>query len=96
MLIACGTRPAHAPDIPFEGKQILDADQLENVTKIPRDLIVVGAGMIGIEYASMLSALGVKVTVIEQRPTFLDFADHEILETFELMLPAPGHRVPAG
>ncbi len=80
VLVACGTRPAHAPDIPFEGRRILDADQLGDVGRIPRDLIVVGAGVIGIEYASMLAALGVRVTVIEQRPTLLDFADHEILE----------------
>ncbi|HJQ69002.1 MAG TPA: Si-specific NAD(P)(+) transhydrogenase [Blastocatellia bacterium] len=80
VLIACGTRPAHASDIPFEGKKILDADQLGRVNKIPRDLIVVGAGVIGIEYAAMLAALGVKVTVIEQRPTLLDFVDQEILE----------------
>lgn len=80
VLIACGTRPAHAPDIPFEGKRILDADQLGSVERIPRDLIVVGAGVIGLEYASMLAALGVKVTVIEQRPGLLEFADQEILE----------------
>ena len=80
VLIACGTRPAHAPDIPFEDKRVLDADQLAEVARIPRDLIVVGAGVIGIEYASMMAALGVKVTVIEQRPTLLDFADQEIVE----------------
>ena len=90
VLVACGTRPAHAPDIPFEGKQILDADQLGHVGKIPRDLIVVGAGVIGIEYASMLAALGVKVTVIEQRPTMLDFTDHEILETLLFYLRRQG------
>ena len=90
VLIACGTRPAHAPDIPFEGKRILDADQLGNVGKIPRDLIVVGAGVIGIEYASMLAALGVKVTVIEQRPSLLDFADNEILEALVFYLRRQG------
>lgn len=81
ILIACGTRPAHAADIPFENKRVLDADQLGRVDRIPRDLIVVGAGVIGIEYASMMAALGVKVTIIEQRPTLLDFTDQEILET---------------
>ena len=81
VLIACGTRPAHAPDIPFESSRILDADQLGQAGRIPRDLIVVGAGVIGLEYASMLAALGVKITVIEQRPTLLDFADQEIIES---------------
>lgn len=81
VLIACGTRPAHAPDIPFDGKRIVDADQAWFHDKIPRDLIVVGAGVIGLEYTSMLAALGVKVTVIEQRPTLLDFADQEIIES---------------
>jgi NAD(P) transhydrogenase len=79
VLIACGTRPAHAPDIPF-GKRIVDADQLGQAERIPRDFIVVGAGVIGMEYASMLAALGVKVTVIDQRPSLLEFADQEILE----------------
>jgi len=80
VLIACGTRPAHGMDIPFEDKGIFDSDQLGQAARIPRDLIVVGAGVIGIEYASMMAALGVKVTVIEQRPTLLDFADQEIVE----------------
>jgi NAD(P) transhydrogenase len=81
VLIACGTRPAHGMGIPFEDKGIFDSDQLGQAAGIPRDLIVVGAGVIGIEYASMMAALGVKVTVIEQRPTLLDFADQEIVET---------------
>ncbi|HEX5732088.1 MAG TPA: Si-specific NAD(P)(+) transhydrogenase [Blastocatellia bacterium] len=90
VLIACGTRPARGSDIPFEGKRILDADQLGLVDRIPRDLIVVGAGVIGIEYASMLAALGVKVTVIEQRPTLLDFVDQEILEALSFHLRRQG------
>jgi NAD(P) transhydrogenase len=90
VLIACGTRPAHAPDIPFDGDRIRDADQLGHLGEIPRDLIVVGAGVIGIEYASMVAALGVKVTVIEQRPTLLDFVDQEILESLSFYLRRQG------
>ena len=90
VLIACGTRPARSSEIPFEGKQILDADQLGLIERIPRDLIVVGAGVIGLEYASMLAALGVKVTVIEQRPTLLDFADQEIIEALSYYLRRQG------
>jgi NAD(P) transhydrogenase len=80
VLIACGTRPARSPDMPFDGQCVMDADQFPKVLAIPRDLMVVGAGVIGLEYASMLTALNVKVTVIDQRPTMLDFVDQEILE----------------
>jgi NAD(P) transhydrogenase len=80
VLIACGTRPAHAPEIPCDGNRVFDADQLGKVAQLPRDLIVVGAGVIGLEYASMMTALNVKVTVIDQRPTMLDFVDQEIIE----------------
>jgi NAD(P) transhydrogenase len=80
VLIACGTRAARSPDIPLDGIRIFDADQLPNVPELPRDLIVVGAGVIGLEYASMLTALDIKVTIIDQRPTLLDFADRELIE----------------
>jgi len=80
VLIACGTRPAHSPTIPFDGKRIIDSDQLRQVEKIPREVIVVGAGVIGLEYASMLAALNIQVTIIDQRPTVLDFVDSEIIE----------------
>ena len=80
ILIACGTRPAHNPNIPFDGKRIVDTDQLTNAETLPRKAIVVGAGVIGLEYSSFLAALGVEVILIEQRPTILDFVDHEIVE----------------
>ena len=81
VLIACGTRPAHHPTIPFDGKRIVDSDQLLGAEQIPRELIVVGAGVIGLEYASMLTALNVRVTLIDQRSDPLDFVDTEILDT---------------
>ena len=59
---------------------IIDSDQLLQGTDLPRDLIVVGAGVIGLEYASMVTALNIKVTVIEARPTILDFVDAEMIE----------------
>src|SRR5262245_27321078 len=57
ILIACGTRPARNPMIPFDGQTVIDAGELEQLSIIPKDLIVVGAGVIGIEYASMCAAL---------------------------------------
>ena len=81
ILIACGTRPAHIDGIPVDGKRIFDSDQVHCLEEIPRELIVVGAGIIGLEYASMFAALGVKVTLLDQRPTLLDFVDREIIES---------------
>jgi NAD(P) transhydrogenase len=79
VLIACGSRAARPLEIPF-GDGVIDADQIGQGSSIPHDVIVVGAGVIGLEYASMMTALGVKVTVIDQRPAMLDFVDHEIVE----------------
>ena len=81
ILIACGTRPAHSPQIPIDGKRIFDSDQIPGLEEVPRDLVVVGAGIIGLEYASMFAKLGVKVTLLDQRPILLDFVDREIVES---------------
>lgn len=81
IMIACGTRPAHSADIPIDGKRIFDSDQVHCLEEVPRDLVIVGAGIIGLEYASMFAALGVKVTLLDQRPILLDFVDREIIES---------------
>src|SRR5262245_13276815 len=86
VLIACGTRPARDPMIPFDGRTVIDAGELERLADIPKELIVVGAGVIGIEYVSMCAALGVHVTVIEQRQEMLDFVDREIVEQLQYHL----------
>jgi len=81
ILIACGTRPAHDAGIPVDGRRIFDSDQLQELEEVPRELIVVGAGIIGLEYASMFAAPGVKVTLLDKRPVLLEFADREITES---------------
>jgi NAD(P) transhydrogenase len=86
ILITCGTRPAHSTDIPIDGKRIFDSDQVHTLEEVPRDLVVVGAGIIGLEYASMFAALGVKVTLLDQRPILLDFVDREIIESLGFQL----------
>jgi NAD(P) transhydrogenase len=80
ILIACGTRPARTPDIPFDGKRILDTDEINSLATLPRELIVVGAGVVGLEYTSFLAAMGVEISLVDQRPTILDFVDREIVE----------------
>ncbi len=80
VLIACGSRPRRDPEIPFDGKRILDADDLLQIPELPREIIVVGGGVIGLEYASMFTALRIETTIIDQRPEILDFVDREIVD----------------
>jgi NAD(P) transhydrogenase len=68
ILIACGTRPAHSPEIPFDDLRIVDADHLSDLDGLPKEIVVVGAGVVGLEYASFMSALGSEVTLIDERP----------------------------
>jgi NAD(P) transhydrogenase len=86
ILIACGTRPAHSPEIPFDNRRIVDTDHLADLGGLPREIIVVGAGVVGLEYASFMAALGASVTVIDQRPVILDFIDRQIVEALSYHL----------
>lgn len=78
VVIACGTEAARDTHIPFDGQKVFTSDDVLGLERLPRSIIVVGAGVIGIEYATMFAALGVRVTVVDKRPTLLPFLDHEI------------------
>lgn len=86
VLLAVGTRPYRPTHIPFDNEAVIDSDELLEIKRVPRSLIVVGAGVIGIEYATIFSALDTQVTVIEPRDTMLDFIDKEIVEDFTYQL----------
>ena len=81
-LIATGTKTYRPDTVPFNGRSIIDSDEFLDMAEIPRSLVVVGAGVIGVEYATMFSALDVRVTLIEPRPSFLDFIDRGIIQDF--------------
>ena len=81
-LISTGTRTYRPDDVPFNGRTILDSDEFLELASIPRSLVVVGAGVIGVEYATMFAALDVRVTLIEPRDTFLDFIDRQAIQEF--------------
>ena len=80
IVITTGTRPAESPQVPLNERTILNSDQIFSMPSIPRTLIVVGGGVIGVEYTSMFAALGVRVILIEKRPQLLEFADQEMVE----------------
>ncbi|HEY6991011.1 MAG TPA: FAD-dependent oxidoreductase, partial [Bryobacteraceae bacterium] len=91
IVIGTGTKPAGSPKVPINGQTIVNSDQLLDMQTLPRTLIVVGGGVIGVEYTCMFATLGVRVTLIEKRPRLLEFADQEIVEALSYHL--RDHRV---
>lgn len=81
-LIAVGTRPFRPDYIPFDGTHILDSDEILELSELPRSMTIIGAGVIGVEYATIFSALDVRITLIEPRNTMLDFLDKELVQDF--------------
>ncbi|MFD0854058.1 FAD-dependent oxidoreductase, partial [Actinomadura adrarensis] len=86
IVIATGTRPARPDSVEFDDRTVIDSDGIINLDRIPETMVVVGAGVIGIEYASMFAALGTKVTVVERRERMLEFCDLEIVEALKYHL----------
>src|ERR1700759_5234358 len=80
VVLATGTKPAVNPKVPINGRNIINSDQILSMPQVPRTLIVVGGGVIGVEYACMFATLGVRVIIVEKRPRLLEFADTEMVE----------------
>jgi NAD(P) transhydrogenase len=83
IVIAVGTEPARPAEIPFDDETILDTDGLLTLKHIPASITIVGGGVIGTEYASILAMLGVPVTLIDKRPRLLEFVDAQIIEALQ-------------
>lgn len=90
IVVACGTEPAKSREFPVDGARIFDADGVYDLEAVPRTLIVVGGGVIGLEYASIFALLGTQVTVLDGRSRLLEFLDGEISETLTFHLREAG------
>ncbi len=86
MIIATGTKPAMSDRVPVNGRTIVNSDQVLDIPDIPKTLIVVGGGVIGVEYTCMFAILGVRVILVEKRPRLLEFADSEMVEALSYHL----------
>jgi NAD(P) transhydrogenase len=86
IVIATGTCPARPASVDFDDRTVIDSDGIVHLERVPRSMVVAGAGVIGIEYASMFAALGTKVTVVEQRERMLEFCDIEVVEALKYHL----------
>ncbi|MBA3854640.1 MAG: Si-specific NAD(P)(+) transhydrogenase, partial [Gemmatimonas sp.] len=85
-LLATGSRPSHPPEIPFDGRVVVDSDDVLALTQIPQRLIVIGGGVIGCEYASIFGALGVRVTLINSRERLLMQLDTDLSDALRVEL----------
>jgi NAD(P) transhydrogenase len=86
IVIATGTSPVRPSSVEFDERTIIDSDGVLHMDRVPDSMVVVGAGVIGIEYASMFAALGTKVTVVERRDRMLEFCDLEVVEALKYQL----------
>lgn len=96
VLIAVGTEPARPASVPFTRGRIIDTNELLELRELPRNMIIVGGGVIGTEYACMLAAVGVHVTMVESRPRLLEFVDDEIAESLQFRMRDMGIRLRLG
>lgn len=95
-VIAVGARPYRPPNIEFNGQSIFDSDDVLNLKTLPREMTVVGGGVIGTEYGSMFAALGVAVTMVDARKRLLGFVDEELIDTFHYQMRNLGVRLRLG
>ena len=86
IVIATGSCPARPSSVEFDDCRIIDSDGILHLDRIPASLVVVGAGVVGIEYAAIFAALGAKVTIVEKRERLLDFCDGQIVEALQYHL----------
>jgi NAD(P) transhydrogenase len=96
LILATGSRPARPASIPFDGALVLDADDMNELARLPRRMCIIGCGVIGCEYASLLAALGVEVVAIHSRGPLLPMLDPEVAKAFSAELEAKGGRIVAG
>jgi NAD(P) transhydrogenase len=86
IVLAPGTEPARPPAVEFDDRRVVDSDGILSMESVPSSMVVVGAGVIGIEYASMFAALGTRVTVVDARTSMLDFCDEEVVDSLRFHL----------
>jgi NAD(P) transhydrogenase len=83
IVIATGTKPNRPPDVPFDETCVFDSDTILGLPRLPRSLLVLGAGVIGVEYAAIFAALGIEVTLLDTREMLLPYLDREVAEILE-------------
>jgi len=96
ILVATGSRPYHPPGIPFDDPDVLDAEQIFEIDSTPASVVVVGAGAIGTEHASIFQALGAEVTLVDGSERILGYVDAELSAELRRILEEAGMSIRLG
>jgi dihydrolipoamide dehydrogenase len=96
IIIATGSRATKIPNVSPDGRNILTSDEILNIKKIPREMVIVGGGVIGLEFATIFTALGTQVTIVEMLPTILSTEDDELIRGIHMILEREGNRILTG
>ena len=96
VIIATGSRPLRPASVPFDDPGVFDSETIADIARRPRELLIVGGGAIGVEYATIFSAFGVPVTILDNAPQLAAMMDGEISRRLEQILLARGNRVILG
>ncbi len=96
VIVAVGTHTFRPDYVPFDGERVIDSDEVTRMKKLPRSMTVIGAGVVGVEYATIFSTLDINVTLVEPRETMLDFIDNEVLMHFRHDIVDEGIRLQFG
>jgi len=90
VIIATGSQVASLPTVKIDGKKILSSDEVVDLREIPKEVIVIGGGVVGVEFATIFNCLGTKVTVLEMLPQIISTEDEEVIRGLKLLLEKQG------
>jgi dihydrolipoamide dehydrogenase len=90
IIIGTGSRVGTIPDVTIDGRNILSSDEILDITEIPREMVIIGGGVIGVEFAAIFNGLGTTVTIVEMLPTILSTEDEEIVRALHMILEREG------
>lgn len=93
IIIATGSRVSSLPNVKVDGDRILSSDDVIDLKEIPRDLLIIGGGVVGVEYASIFNGLGSKVTILEMLPQIISTEDEEVIRGLRMLLEKQGIRI---
>ena len=90
VIIATGSRVASLPTVKVDGKKILSSDDVVHLKEIPKEVVIIGGGVIGVEFATLFNGLGSKVTILEMLPQIISTEDEEVIRGLKILLEKQG------